>query len=112
MQGLTRMTATDQVTVRPAAAPPRPATRPVLWAALWTVAILAGTVAFGLWALTLADYPIGVLDAARAAVGEGHRADVLVIQQWRLPGVLAALLAGAPLFFWLLWGHHRGKVRT
>jgi iron complex transport system permease protein len=89
------MTVTDRATARPVAPSPPPPKRPVLWAALWTTATLAGTVAFGLWALTLGDYPISMLDAARAVTGDGHRADILVIQQWRLPRVLAALLAGA-----------------
>jgi iron complex transport system permease protein len=57
--------------------------------------LLAGTALLGTWALTLGDYPIGMAGAARAAVGAGERADLLVIQQWRLPRVLAALLAGA-----------------
>ncbi|EEP70106.1 conserved hypothetical protein [Micromonospora sp. ATCC 39149] len=89
------MTVTDRATPLLVDASPRPAKRPVLWAALWTTVILAGTVVFGLWALTLGDYPISMLDAARAVVGDGHRADLLVIQQWRLPRVLAAVLAGA-----------------
>ncbi|MEO3777251.1 iron ABC transporter permease [Micromonospora sp. B11E3] len=79
----------------PAGARTRRAPRSAVWVALCIAATLAGTIAFGLWSLTLGDYPISVPDVARAVVGAGHRADVLVIQQWRLPRVLAALLAGA-----------------
>lgn len=78
----------------PAIARRRTASRSTLWVSLCTATILAGTVAFGLWSLTLGDYPIGVLDVARAVAGDGHRADILVIRQWRLPRVLAAVLAG------------------
>lgn len=72
--------------------PVRPHGRPVL---LLIVALLAATVLLAVWALTLGDYPIGLLGAARAVVGDGHRADLLVVQTWRLPRVLSALLAGA-----------------
>ncbi|MBO4209547.1 FecCD family ABC transporter permease, partial [Micromonospora echinofusca] len=58
-------------------------------------ALLAGTGLLAVWALTLGDYPIGLAGAARAVVGAGPQADLLVIQQWRLPRVLAALLGGA-----------------
>ncbi|HET9517210.1 MAG TPA: iron ABC transporter permease [Actinoplanes sp.] len=84
---------TPTAAVQAAARRPQPARR-ARWVELGVVALVAATVVFGLWALTLGDYPIGMLDVARAAVGDGARADVLVIQQWRLPRVLAALLAG------------------
>jgi iron complex transport system permease protein len=77
----------------PVADPPgRFRRRPVAPLAL---GLAGGTLLLGLWALTLGDYPIGLAGAARAAFGAGPHADLLVIQQWRLPRVLAALLAGA-----------------
>jgi iron complex transport system permease protein len=59
------------------------------------VAVLVATALLGVWALTLGDYPIGLVGAARAVVGDGPRADLLVVQTWRLPRVVGALLAGA-----------------
>jgi iron complex transport system permease protein len=59
--------------------------------------LVAATGLLAVWALTLGDYPISVTATARAVVGDGPRADLLVVQRWRLPRVLAALLAGAAL---------------
>lgn len=59
--------------------------------------VLAAATALAVWSLTLGDYPITMPAAARAAVGAGPYTDVLVVQEWRLPRVLAALLAGAAL---------------
>jgi iron complex transport system permease protein len=61
------------------------------------VGVIAATAGLMAWSLTLGDYPISVPAAARAVVGTGVHTDVLVIQEWRLPRVLAALLAGGAL---------------
>lgn len=60
-----------------------------------TGAVVVATAVLAVWSLTLGDYPISVPAALRAALGDGPPSDVLVIQAWRLPRVLAALMAGA-----------------
>lgn len=91
----TRGAASARVTTAAARTAPRPRTRSEVRVGACAGVLLVGMVLAAAWALTLGDYPIGMLDAARAAVGDGHRADVLVIQQWRLPRVLSAVFAGA-----------------
>lgn len=61
------------------------------------VAVCIALPLVAIWALTLGDIPIPVPDAAAAALGRGAPGDVLVVQQWRAPRVLAALVVGAAL---------------
>ncbi|GAB3074764.1 FecCD family ABC transporter permease [Corynebacterium aquatimens] len=65
----------------------------------WVNLIAAGScLVFGLFALTLGDYPLSVGDVVRAITGE--HADPLAryfVQDLRAPRVLAALLVGAAL---------------
>ncbi len=74
-----------------------PATvRTVSWRAVpaVTAAVVVATATLAVWSLTLGDYPISMLDALGAALGEGPPSDLLVIRTWRLPRLLAALMAG------------------
>lgn len=66
-------------------------------ARLLLAGVLAATLALVVWSLTLGDYPISVPAAARAVLGSGIHTDVLVVQEWRLPRVVAALIAGGAL---------------
>jgi iron complex transport system permease protein len=61
------------------------------------VVTLAATALLAAWSLTIGDYPIGIGAATKAVFGQGIRTDLLVVQEWRLPRVIAALLAGAAL---------------
>ncbi|MCX9190991.1 iron ABC transporter permease [Carbonactinospora thermoautotrophica] len=85
--------------VRPRLAPARPAASASRGrsATVALVAALAAVPALAAWALTLGDYPISIPDAVRAAFGLGTGSDVLVVREWRLPRVLAALVVGAAL---------------
>lgn len=54
-------------------------------------------VGLGLLALTLGTMPISLADATRALAGEAPGPIQLVVLEWRLPRILAALSAGAAL---------------
>lgn len=53
--------------------------------------------ALGIVALTLGDYPLSVAEVVRAVGGGGERFQRLVVLEWRMPVVLAALVFGAVL---------------
>lgn len=59
--------------------------------------LAAACVGLGLLALTPGTMPISLADAARALVGEAPGPVQLVVLEWRLPRILAALSAGAAL---------------
>lgn len=61
------------------------------------LALAAACVGLGLLALTLGTMPISLADAARALAGEAPDPVQLVVLEWRLPRILAALSAGAAL---------------
>lgn len=52
---------------------------------------------FATWAMTLGSYPISVPDVFLAAIGRGTDRQEFIVQDLRLPRVLAALMVGAAL---------------
>lgn len=54
-------------------------------------------IGLGLLALTLGTMPVSLADAARALAGEAPGLVQLVVLEWRLPRILAALSAGSAL---------------
>jgi iron complex transport system permease protein len=54
-------------------------------------------IGFGLFSLTLGTMPVSLADTARALAGEATGSLQLVVIEWRLPRILAALCAGAAL---------------
>jgi iron complex transport system permease protein len=83
--------------VSPPVVTPKSARRSPVRAAALLLGAVSATALLAAWSLTLGDYPISIPAAAKAVFGGGPYTDVLVIQEWRLPRVLAALLAGAAL---------------
>ncbi|MCV9938802.1 iron chelate uptake ABC transporter family permease subunit [Boseaceae bacterium BT-24-1] len=72
--------------------------RPVLRRSLAVdLALAAACVGLGLVALTLGTMSVSVADAARTLAGEATGPLRLVVLEWRLPRILAALAAGAAL---------------
>lgn len=61
------------------------------------LALAAACVGLGLFALTLGTMPVSLVDAAGALAGEATASVQLVVLEWRLPRILAALCAGAAL---------------
>ncbi len=61
------------------------------------VVMLLLTAVTALVALTSGDYPLSAASALDAAVGRGDAFDVLVVQQWRAPRILMAVLLGGAL---------------
>lgn len=61
------------------------------------LALATACVGLGLVALTLGTMPVSLADAARALAGEAPGPVRLVVLEWRLPRILAALCAGAAL---------------
>lgn len=49
------------------------------------------------WAMTLGSYPISIPDVFLAAIGQGTDRQEFIVQDLRLPRVLAALMVGAAL---------------
>ncbi len=54
-------------------------------------------IGLGLFSLTLGTMPVSLADIARALAGEATGPVQLVVLEWRLPRILAALAAGAAL---------------
>lgn len=66
--------------------------------ALWVGALLAlSCLLLAGLALQLGRLPLNSEQIVRALLGSGSAQDIMVIQQWRLPRVLLALVAGAAL---------------
>lgn len=61
------------------------------------LALMAACVGLGIFALTFGTMPVSLADAARALTGDGGGPLQLVVLEWRLPRILAALCAGAAL---------------
>lgn len=61
------------------------------------LALAAACIGLGLLALTLGNMPVSLADAIRALAGGATGPVQLVVLEWRLPRILAALCAGAAL---------------
>lgn len=72
--------------------------RPVLSRSLAVdLALVTACAGLGLFALTLGTMPVSLADAAHVLAGEATGPVQLVVLEWRLPRILAALAAGAAL---------------
>lgn len=63
------------------------------------IALVAGTVLAGavVWSAAVGSFALSPWEAARALLGQGTQAAILLIQQIRLPRIVAGILAGAAL---------------
>jgi iron complex transport system permease protein len=68
------------------------------WRVLTFVLIALGVaVSLSLWSMTLGSFPISVGDVFLAAIDQGTRQHEFIVQDLRMPRILAALLVGASL---------------
>ena len=68
------------------------------WRVLTLVLVALGVMLLlATWAMTLGSFPISIPDVFLAAIDQGTREHEFVVQQLRLPRILAALMVGASL---------------